>query len=94
MKRLICLVIALYAGLVLASFGMAADEAKDMVNNTCSNCHSMSKVCDRLGRLDSAAWSGIVARMRGHGASLDAGQQDLVAEYLGGLKPDKATFCN
>ncbi|MCM0756220.1 hypothetical protein M7784_13345 [Desulfovibrio aminophilus] len=94
MKRLVCLVVALYAGLVLASFGMAGDEAKDLVNTVCSDCHSLSRVCDGLGRRDAAAWSLVAARMRGHGASLDAGQQEVVAEYLGGLKPDRAVFCN
>ena len=93
MKRLICLVVVLYAGLVLASFSMAGAEAKDLVAQVCSQCHSLDRICRNLGVKDRAGWASTVGRMVGHGANLDASQQTLVIDYLSVLKPGSAPVC-
>jgi mono/diheme cytochrome c family protein len=93
MKRLVCLVVLFYAGLVLASFSMAGAEAKDLATTVCVQCHSTERICRSLGFKDQAAWTSTLARMVDNGAALDSSQQSLVAEYLATLKPGSAPLC-
>lgn len=93
MKRLVCIVVVLYAALVLASFSLAGAEAKDLVAERCSRCHSTERICRNLGQKDKAAWAATVARMVGKGAELDASQQTLVIGYLSTLAPGSAPVC-
>jgi cytochrome c5 len=93
MKRLVCIVVVLYAALVLASFSLAGAEGKDLVTERCTPCHSTERICRNLGQKDKAAWSATVARMLGKGAALDANQQSLVIDYLSTLAPGSAPIC-
>jgi virginiamycin B lyase len=61
---------------------------KDVVQATCSQCHSLSRVT-RAG-YDRAGWANTVAMMRNAGAKLRDDQVSLVVDYLAKNFPPKA----
>jgi uncharacterized membrane protein len=70
-----------------SSSGTSSDAptAKDLVNERCSGCHSLSRVLAQKGTADE--WKVIVEEMVGKGAKLNAEEQQLVTDYLAETYP-------
>ncbi len=91
MKRLLFLASLLVLGL---SLGVAqADDPSAQIAAACSKCHSLDRVCSKLGA-DTAAWTTTISRMQGKGAAVAADQIPAWAGYLASLAKAKAPFCN
>ncbi len=93
MRRIVVVIVGLYAALMLASFSLAGDEGQTLVMSKCSSCHNLGRICANLGGKDKSAWASTVARMASKGAALDAAQQTKAVDYLSATKPDAAPFC-
>ncbi len=65
----------------------------DVVVNTCSACHSLDRVCAKLGQMDMDAWSRTVFGMKQKGAKVEEKDITVMAEYLAGLKPGSKPVC-
>lgn len=67
------------AGAASAAAGPDA-VAANLVTTTCSACHDLDRVRNKIG--DSAAWTATVTNMQQRGAALTDSQVTLVVEYL------------
>ena len=85
--------------LLLVSFTAAADsdlpegKGKDVVENTCTDCHSLERV--KAQRLDEEGWNGIIREMMETGASINPDDIQVIVDYLTkNFGPDKKLNVN
>jgi cytochrome c5 len=55
-------------------------EGKNILNTSCVSCHGLEVYAGRQATKDE--WKGVISRMAGYGASLDAKQSEVLADYL------------
>lgn len=72
---------------------VAAPSETSLVQTSCSRCHSLKRVCKKLGKSQNA-WEKTLTRMQSKGAGITDTQITPVAAFLS--KSDTATsgFCN
>lgn len=80
------------AMLAMALSAGAADMATD-VQQACSACHSMKRICLTLAAKDHAGWQATVDRMVHMGAKLPADEIPAAVDYLTSTGADQAPFC-
>ncbi len=61
---------------------------------SCSSCHSVGRICSKMGKKDAAYWSSTVARMKSNGASIDDAQVELISGWLAAQSEAAAPLCN
>jgi competence ComEA-like helix-hairpin-helix protein len=72
--------------LLLLSFAAAADsdlpdgKGKDIVENTCTDCHSLERI--KAQRRDEDGWTAIMREMIETGASINPDDITVIVEYL------------
>ena len=81
------------AGEVVVSTGEAASGAA-VVMASCGKCHSLDKVCAKIGTLDKAGWAVLIARMVQKGCDLDRQAALGAAEFLADPALAKPAVCN
>ncbi len=93
--RMIAAVLAMAAALFTVSCSPSAGLSGmgDKVVNSCSSCHALDKVCEKLGQKDMDAWSRTVFGMKQRGAKVEDKDITVMAEYLAGLKPGSEPVC-
>ena len=89
----------LFFSLVLLSFTVAADselpdgKGKDIVENTCTDCHSLERI--KAQRRDEDGWTAIMREMIETGASINPDDMTVIVEYLTkNFGPDKKLNIN
>jgi competence ComEA-like helix-hairpin-helix protein len=89
----------LFFSLVLLSFTAAADselpdgKGKDIVENTCTDCHSLERI--KAQRRDEDGWTAIMREMIETGASINPDDMTVIVEYLAkNFGPDKKLNIN
>ena len=89
----------LFFSLVLLSFTVAADselpdgKGKDIVENTCTDCHSLERI--KAQRRDEDGWTAIMREMIETGASINPDDMTVIVEYLAkNFGPDKKLNIN
>lgn len=93
MKKLIIIVVCLYAGLLLASLVLADAGAAKLTAERCSGCHSTGRICEKLGNRKAEVWQQTVQRMKSNGAKLSGAEAATVAEHLAVAKPGSKPLC-
>jgi competence ComEA-like helix-hairpin-helix protein len=89
----------LFFSLALLSFTVAADaelpdgKGKDIVENTCTDCHSLERI--KAQRRDEDGWTAIMREMIETGASINPDDMTVIVEYLAkNFGPDKKLNIN
>ena len=85
------------AGEVVVSTGEAASGAAPgaaVVMSSCGKCHSLDKVCAKIGTLDKAGWAVLIARMVQKGCELDRQAALGAAVFLADPALAKPAVCN
>src|SRR6476661_7423036 len=89
----------LFSALLLLSFAAAADsdlpdgKGKDIVENTCTDCHSLERI--QAQRLDEDGWTAIMREMIETGASINPDDITVIVDYLTkNFGPDKKLNVN
>lgn len=89
----------LFSALLLLSFAAAADsdlpdgKGKDIVENTCTDCHSLERI--KAQRLDEDGWTAIMREMIETGASINLDDITVIVDYLTkNFGPDKKLNVN
>lgn len=89
----------LFSALLLLSFAAAADsdlpdgKGKDIVENTCTDCHSLERI--KAQRLDEDGWTAIMREMIETGASINPDDITVIVDYLTkNFGPDKKLNVN
>ncbi len=54
----------------------------ETLKSSCTSCHGMGRTCAKVGKADKAQWLEILERMNRHGAGVEAGAMDGLADYL------------
>ncbi len=93
MKKLVVIVVGLYACLLLVSLVFADAGAAKLAAERCSGCHSTARICEKLGNRKPEVWKQTVQRMVSNGAKLSGAEAETVAEYLASAKPGAAPLC-
>jgi predicted secreted protein len=91
MKSALSLATLLLLAFVLASAALAEDLGA-RVASVCSACHSVGRVCGKLGS-GQDYWKTTVARMIDNGAALSPSEVSTMAAYLAGQNSGAAPFC-
>lgn len=76
------LLVALFTTTAAFAAGQALPdgEGKAIVNGTCASCHGVDLITAKNSSRED--WSGVVDRMKGYGATLDAKQTTTLLDYL------------
>lgn len=93
MKRLVIVVVALYACLLLVSLVFAEAGSAKLAAERCSACHSTTRICDRLGNRKPEVWRQTVERMKSNGAKITEAEASSIAEYLAAAKSGDKPLC-
>jgi cytochrome c1 len=73
---------------VAAGSDLPDGEGKDVVENTCTDCHSVERI--KTQHLNEEGWNGIVREMIENGASINPDDVKVIVNYLTkNFGPDK-----
>lgn len=72
--------------------GMRLDTGGQIVDNVCTACHSLERVCTNLGDTNEK-WLPRVKRMNMYGANLTPAQTDTVVRFLAAQTPGSRPVC-
>ncbi len=72
--------------------GMRLDTGGQIVNNVCTACHGLERVCTSLGDSDDK-WSSRIRRMNMYGANLTPAQTETVVRFLASQAPGSRPVC-
>lgn len=73
--------------------GPSHNEAAPLIKTSCTRCHSLTRICNKLGKNDRAYWDKTVTRMMGKGASLQDKNKNQVVDYLLSLQGRPNPIC-
>ena len=68
----ICTFVAVTCALLLinVSVSKSADNCAELLNNKCTECHNLERICRKIGRKDEKRWTRMIKRMLKNGAKL------------------------
>jgi competence ComEA-like helix-hairpin-helix protein len=73
--------------------GLPAGKGKDVVENACSDCHSLERI--KAQRLDEEGWNGVIHQMLENGAPINPNDLRVIVGYLvKNFGPDKKVNVN
>lgn len=93
-SRIIPAVLCLGLAAMLCVAAASAGGGLDVVNNKCSTCHELKRLCKGLELKDKNGWTANVDRMiEKRGARLSPQERVLAIGYLALQTPKTAPFC-
>jgi competence ComEA-like helix-hairpin-helix protein len=85
--------LVLRLGVSAADAPLPEGKGKDIVETTCTECHSLERV--KAQRLDEEGWDGIIREMMETGASINPDDVKVIVDYLAkNFGPDKKVNVN
>ena len=94
-KRFFMTAVIVMATLWWISSTIAEEKKIDsaFVTAKCSACHTIDKVCSKIGKKTDAEWEKIVKNMVERGAKLDDLEQKGVSDFIVKLPKEKNPLC-
>ncbi len=90
---LVLAIVALFTISGLSVSASGSGEASGLVFAKCASCHSLKRVCRKIGKKDLAAWKKTNQRMADMGMTITAEELDMISSYLTTAKPDDSPVC-
>ena len=87
------LILLLVLALPLTMAMVAAPSETSLVKASCARCHSLSRVCKKLGQ-NEQAWQKTLTRMQAKGAAITDSQIPTVAAFLSTTDSKASGFCD
>jgi len=72
---------------------VAAPSEPSLVEASCQGCHSLKKVCKKMGQSETA-WAKTLKRMQNKGSGLTDNQNTLLAAFLSKTNAKTSGLCN
>jgi hypothetical protein len=100
MKRFYLIIFLMAIALSFGAPLISAEENKEamkidaaFVIGKCTQCHTIGKICSRVGKKSDVEWMEIVQGMVKKGASLNDSEQKSVADFIVNLPSGKNQLC-
>lgn len=64
-----------------------------LLKSKCLSCHNMVPICAKIGIKNVQGWIDSIDAMKKAGAKISNNEKERLANFLAGLKQEKADFC-
>jgi len=83
------------AAVILISAPTSSIDADNeaLFKDKCTACHNTDWTCNNLGKRNFFGWRKTVAKMEEKGVRVDMAEKMTIANFLGSLQRNQATFC-
>ena len=91
---LVPLVITIFAIILLStSSAIAKDNCAPLLENKCTECHNLNRVCEKLGKKNKKRWVRTIKRMVKRGAKLTKSEKKEILNCLVDQSPGTLQAC-
>ena len=90
MKRILASTLFLLAS---SSLAQANDDCLQVIEQSCTGCHSSQRICDKIGDYEKGHWWSCVTKMSSYSGQLGSDKQKKVLDCLETLAKESVTVC-